>query len=106
MTMRRYPTPRSQRPDLLVRPPWRRDAPDEGWAARFVDPVAPLAELADLLDRELITRAEYERQKAKVLGGATPSDAEAPPAPCAGRWPPPRRATRRPACGRSSSDGT
>jgi hypothetical protein len=114
-------TPRSRRPDLLTRPPWRTDGAVPAWSASIFDPVAPLAELADLLGRGLITRQEYERQKSKVIGdepAAAPAPAPAPtPASaepeagagsssCAERRPLPRRAIRRPACGRSSSGGT
>lgn len=106
--MRRSETPRSQNPDLLVRPPLRADGPEPGWAAT-IDPVAALVELADLFARGLISRPELTRQAAKVVGsgplcGAAASEAE--PLSCAARRPPPRRATRRPACGRSSSGGT
>ena len=106
--MRRSDTPRNQHPDLLVRPPLRADAPEHRWAAT-IDPVAALVELADLFARGLISRPELTRQAAKVvgsgpLGGGVASEAE--PLSCAARRPPPRRATRRPACGRSSSGGT
>lgn len=102
-------TPRSRRPDLLTRPPHRTDGAVPAWSASIFDPVAPLAELADLLGRGLITRQEYERQKSKVLGDEPPpatAEAGAGSSSCAERRPPPRRASRRPACGRSSSGGT
>ena len=104
--MRRSVTPRSQNPDLLVRPPLRADGPEPGWAAT-IDPVAALVELADLFARGLISRPELARQAAKVVGAGSPGAAsEAGPPSSAGRCPPPRRGTRRPACGRSSSGGT
>jgi hypothetical protein len=106
--MRRSETPRNQHPDLLVRPPMRADEPERRWAAT-IDPVAALVELADLFARGLISRPELARQAAKVVGVDPPVGAgasEAEPPSCAGRRPPPRRATRRPTCGRSSSGGT
>ena len=109
--MRRDAPPRSRQPDLLVRAPCRADLPEVG-DPFAPDPVAALAELADLLARGLIARRDLEAQVAKVLGGARPEAAAAAVASattapsCAGRRPPPPRATRRRACGRSSSDGT
>ena len=38
-----------------------------GWADSVVDPVDQLEELADLRDRGLLSAAEFEGQKAKVL---------------------------------------
>jgi Short C-terminal domain len=67
--VRRNPTPRSQRPDLLVRPPGRNDGTENAWWATMLDPVAPLVELADLRARGLISSREFERQKAKVIRG-------------------------------------
>ena len=64
MPVRRHPTPRDQRPDLLVRPAGRGGGPEGVWAA-MLDPAAPLAVLAELRARGLISRPEYERQKAK-----------------------------------------
>ena len=98
--MGRDPTPRSERPDMLTRAPSRGGAADR-WEPTPLDPVAPLAELARLLDRRLISRDEFEHQKAKVLG-ESPDATSAGSSSCAERRPPPRRATRRPACGRSS----
>jgi hypothetical protein len=104
--MRRSETPRSQHPDLLVRPPLRADGPERGWAAT-IDPVAALVELADLYARGLITRPELARQAAKVTGAAFPGAASgAGPQSYAGQCPPPRHGSRRRACGRSSSGGT
>jgi hypothetical protein len=57
---------RTQRPDLLARPPcglgWEADV-----AAMLVDPSAQLDVLADLLGRGLMSRDEFEREKFKVL---------------------------------------
>ena len=104
--MRRSVTPRSQNPDLLVRPPLRADGPERGWVAA-IDPVAALVELADLFARGLISRPELARQAAKVVGPDRLDPASEAGAPSsAGQCPPPRRGTRRPACGRSSSGGT
>ena len=104
--MRRSDTPRSQQPDLLVRPPLRADGPERGWAAT-IDPVAALVELADLFARGLITREELARQAAKVAGADAPAAASGTgPLSSGGQCPPPRHGSRRRACGRSSSGGT
>jgi hypothetical protein len=100
--MRRDAPPRSRQPDLLVREPCRDDRPG-GAALLAPDPVAALAELADLLARGLIARADLEAQVAKVLGLDLPAEGPTTGAPsCAGRRPPLRPATRRRACDRSS----
>lgn len=104
--MRRSARPRKDRPDLLTRPPCRPTGPGRGWEAMVFDPVAPLTELARLLDRGLITRAEYERQKAKVIGEPVGATSGAGSSSYAEQHQPPRRAIRLPACGRSSSGGT
>jgi hypothetical protein len=104
--MRRNPTPRSQRPDCLMRPPCRADGHGQSWAEMF-DPAASLAELADLFAGGLISRRELERQMAKVFAAVTSSSPTAAALrPYAEPPPPPRRASRRPACDRSSSGGT
>ena len=56
---------REGRPDLLARPPIG-DAVEERWVVPVADPLEQLRALADLLDRGLITREEFESQKAKV----------------------------------------
>jgi hypothetical protein len=105
--MHRNPPSRRQQPDLLVRPPSRPDAPQPAWGT-VIDPVAALAELADLLVRGLISPGEFARQAAKVVeadrvaGGLSAATRPS----CAGQPPRPRRGSRRPACGRSSSGGT
>ena len=48
-------------------------APGEGpledrWAALLIDPAAQMAELADLVERGLVSPAELERQRKKVFG--------------------------------------
>ena len=58
---------RRQRPDLLARPPCSVTMYGVPWTAMLVDQTAQLEQLADLLDRGLLTRDEFERQKAKVL---------------------------------------
>lgn len=103
--MRRNTTPRRERPDVLIRPPCRPGA-DRGFEAMVFDPVAPLVELSGLLQRGLITAAEYERQKAKVIGETVGATAAPGSASCAERHRQPRRAIRLPACGRSSSGET
>ena len=63
--MRRMSLSRKHRMDLLVRPPCGRQG--RGWTDLIVDPMEQLRELADLFSRQLLTRDEFERQKAKVL---------------------------------------
>ena len=58
---------RSQRCDLLVRPPCRIRTYEDSVRAWIVDPVEQLEELADLLSRGLLSREEFERQMAKVI---------------------------------------
>jgi Short C-terminal domain len=65
--MRRSGNSRSQRPDLLDRPPTTAREPGPGWALLVIDPVRQLRELADLHYRGLLSRDEYQQQKAKVL---------------------------------------
>jgi hypothetical protein len=65
--MRRNDVARSQRPDLLDRPPATAREPGPGWALLVIDPVRQLRELADLHHRGLLSGDEYQHQKAKVL---------------------------------------
>ena len=65
--MRRVATSRRTTHDLLARPPWGGAMYDDGWTAMIVDPTAQLTALAELLRRGLLTREEFEHQKAKVL---------------------------------------
>ena len=105
--MRQSTIPRRHRPDLLTRPPVRDDAEASAWVPFALDPVAPLAVLADLRSRGLISPHEYEVQKAKVIR-PEPIGARvaSPPPPCCGRPLPPRLVMPPRACGRSSSGGT
>jgi Short C-terminal domain len=59
---------RSRPTDLLARPPCTAHDVESAWTASYVDPVAQLQELADLRARGLLSRDEFERQKAKVIG--------------------------------------
>jgi hypothetical protein len=65
--MRRSGNSRSQRPDLLDRPPATARELGPGWALLVIDPVRQLRELADLHYRGLLSRDEYQQQKSKVL---------------------------------------
>jgi hypothetical protein len=58
---------RTLRADLLSRPPSCADRAGQ-WQRSMIDPVAQLRELEDLLSKGLLTRQEFDRQKAKVLG--------------------------------------
>ena len=58
---------RQHRPDLLARPPCLATMYDRSWAALLVDPAEQLVTLADLLARGLLSPAEYEQHKARVL---------------------------------------
>ena len=42
--------------------------PEDRWAALLIDPAAQMAELADLVERGLVSPAELERQRKKVFG--------------------------------------
>ena len=65
---------RRQRPDLLARPPCCVGMYDDAWTTMLVDQTAQLEQLADLLERGLLTRDEFDRQKAKVLQPVTHLD--------------------------------
>jgi Short C-terminal domain len=67
MTMQRLSRSRGHRTDLLARPPCTARDLERGWAALFVDPIDQLKELADLRIRGLLSREEFDRQKAKVI---------------------------------------
>lgn len=58
---------RRRRLDLLARPPCGAATYQHGLAASLVDPTEQLAALADLVDRGLLSREEFEQQKARVL---------------------------------------
>jgi hypothetical protein len=40
--------------------------PDRGWADLIVDPAAQLGELADLVDRGLLSREEFDQLKDRL----------------------------------------
>ena len=65
--MRRLSQSRSQRADLLVRPPCTNRDVERGWAALFVNTIDQLKELAALYTRGLLSSDEYDREKAKVI---------------------------------------
>ena len=56
------------RADLLVRPPSSARESAHDWVAMLLDPVEQLEELAMLRERGVLSRAEFESQKAKVVG--------------------------------------
>ena len=58
---------RSNRPDLLERPPATARELGPGWALLVVDPVNQLKELADLHRRGFVSPEEYQQQKCKIL---------------------------------------
>jgi hypothetical protein len=57
---------RSEHPDILprTRP---GNPPGDPWAALLIDPAAQLAELADLVDRGLVSPEEFEVQRRKIF---------------------------------------
>jgi hypothetical protein len=63
----RIPLARDHRTDLLARAPWGVREDERGWGALIVDPVRQLEALADLHAQGVLSREEFERQKAKVL---------------------------------------
>jgi hypothetical protein len=65
--MRRSETSRSQRPDLLDRPPAAGRELQPGWGLLVIDQVSQLRELADLHRQGLLSHDEYQQQKSKVL---------------------------------------
>jgi hypothetical protein len=58
---------RSRSTDLLARPPSTAREIEDGWPSVFLDPVAQLEGLADLWARGLLSREEFERQKARLF---------------------------------------
>ena len=72
--MRDVMSDRRQQPDLLARPPCCVGMYDDAWAAMLLDQPAQLEQLADLLSRGLLTREEFDRQKAKVLQPVVPGE--------------------------------
>jgi hypothetical protein len=64
----RMTTPaRRDHDDLLSRPPSGVGDLGRRWTGLVPDPVAQLEELADLVDRGLLSRLEYEELKARVV---------------------------------------
>lgn len=66
--MRRLCESRGDRTGLLLRPPSGVRESEQDWTALVVDPVEQVEELALLRERGLLSRAEYEQHRAKVLG--------------------------------------
>jgi hypothetical protein len=66
--MERLSRSRSHRIDLLARPPCTARDLERGLDASFIDPVEQLKELAELRARGLLSRQEFEEEKAKVIG--------------------------------------
>ena len=67
MTIRGVNTSRIHRSDLLARPPCGVRTYEDSVRAWIVNPVDQIEELADLLRRGLLSRKEFEHQKAKVI---------------------------------------
>jgi hypothetical protein len=65
--MSRHELPRNRRNGLLSRPPCVGHELRDPWRAALVDPVGQLEQLADLYAEGLVSRAELDEQKAKVL---------------------------------------
>ena len=61
--MERIKTGRDLNLDLLTQPPLVRSQVPTPWPHPLVDPVKQLEALADLVDRGLLWRDEFERQK-------------------------------------------
>jgi hypothetical protein len=66
--MPRLELPRNRPHGLLTRPPWTGYDIRDPWRSALVDPVGQLEELADLYALGLVSREEFDEQKAKVLG--------------------------------------
>lgn len=65
--MHRVAGRRREHPDLLVPAPGDRWLEDRS-GALLVDPAAQMVELADLVERGLVSPEEMERQRRKVFG--------------------------------------
>ena len=65
--MRKVAGSRREHPDMLASAPGEGPLEDR-WAALLIDPAAQMAELADLVERGLVSPAELERQRKKVFG--------------------------------------
>ncbi len=57
----------TRRPGLLSRPPATFRPIDTAGAALFIDPVAQINALAELMDKGLLTREEFDRAKQRAL---------------------------------------
>jgi hypothetical protein len=62
-----FKTARRNRADLLARPPCVVAMYEPGWTSLLVDQTEQLDVLADLLVRGLLSPAEFEHQKAKII---------------------------------------
>ena len=58
---------RTQRPGLLSRPPATFRTLGTAGAALFIDPAAQINALAELMDKGLLTREEFDRAKQRAL---------------------------------------
>ena len=66
--MRRLFESRWGRTGLHLRPPSGVGVSEHDWTALIVDPVEQVEELARLREQGLLSRAEYEQHRARVLG--------------------------------------
>ena len=69
--MHRVNASRRHGSDLLARPPCGPRSYEDGVRAWLIDPVEQLEELADLVRRGLLSREEFEHQKALIGGRIT-----------------------------------
>ena len=67
MTLRRVAHSRRELMDLLIRGPLSR-MPARKWEPLLINAVAQLAELQDLVERGLVSPAEFRRQRSKIFG--------------------------------------
>jgi hypothetical protein len=67
VTMRGLDASRRDRIDLLARPPCVAAMYEPDWVSMIVDPTEQLEALADLFSRGLLSRTEFEQQKARVI---------------------------------------
>lgn len=65
--LRPVSTSRRRHADLLARPPSGFGEIPGGWRGLIIDPVAQLEELADLVNRGLLSREEFDRLKDRVV---------------------------------------
>lgn len=62
---------RSQRPGLLWRPPSTFRELDVPWTSMMVDPAQQIDALAQLMNRGLLSREEFDRAKQRALRWST-----------------------------------